>query len=339
MKVSIIIPVFNVEAYIERCLLSVFNQVYQNIEIILVDDCGPDNSMSVAKKVIDSHPFGYKVRTIEHKHNRGLSAARNTGTKSATGDYVYYLDSDDEIPPYSIQSLIDLALKYPEVEIVQGNTQTMPVPPKEKDWRNILYKGFPEYVDCNEWIYLHFYDNKEEHIPMNATNKLIKRKFMVDNDFFFKEGIIHEDDMWMFLVVKKLNSIAFTTKYTYIAYRTPGSIMQSGSNYKSIQSWLIILKEIFKDVNAPHFSCYREKYLRILAFKMDLINLNSKESELYHSYKILVKNIIKELLKKKKIMFTLPLYVLMIPAFFHKSHIGKKFFNLGCRLNQSSQNK
>jgi glycosyltransferase involved in cell wall biosynthesis len=332
MKVSVIIPVYNVEPYIERCLLSALNQTYQDIEIILVDDCGQDNSMAVAQQIIDNHPNGYKARVLKHEHNRGLSAARNTGTKEAGGEYVYYLDSDDEITPYCIEVVLDLASKYQGVEMVQGNTQTIPVPSKEKDWRNILYKGFPEYVNDNKWIYLHFYDVKKKLIPMNGTNKLVKRKFVLDNDLFFKEGIIHEDELWMFGVVKKLNTIAFTTEYTYIAYKRVGSIMQSNNNYKSVQSWYVILKEIFNDFNDPFFEDFNKKYIRKLYGQMYSINLDTNESELYYSYKRLVKDIIGNLLKRKKIMFTLPLYILLMPPFVYKYYVGKKSFGLFIKL-------
>lgn len=334
MKVSVIIPVFNVEPYIERCLLSALNQTYLDIEIILVDDCGTDNSIIVAERIIKKHPYGYKARIINHEYNRGLSAARNTGTKDANGEYLYYLDSDDEINLNCIENLVNLANKHQKPEIVQGNTQTIPIPAKEKDWRNILYKNFPKYVNCNEWIYLHFYDERKEQIPVNATNKLIKCKFIIENKFFFKEGIIHEDDLWMFSVVKKLNTIAFTTEYTYIAYRTPGSIMQSGNNYKSIECWLIILKEILINPNDSFFEYFKEKYARILYFKMCLINLNTNELQLYYLYKTLVKDIIKNLLKKKKIVFTLPLFILLMPQSFYKSFAGAKIFNLFIKLNR-----
>ena len=79
MKVSIIVPVYNVAKYIERCLLSVLNQTWQDLEVILVNDCTPDDSMEIARRVVASHPRGTVVRCLEHEENRGLSAARNTG--------------------------------------------------------------------------------------------------------------------------------------------------------------------------------------------------------------------------------------------------------------------
>ncbi len=90
MKVSIIIPVYNVAKYIERCLLSVLNQTWQDLEVILVNDCTPDNSMEIAGKVIALHPRGAMVKCLEHEKNRGQSAARNTGIRVATGDYLLF---------------------------------------------------------------------------------------------------------------------------------------------------------------------------------------------------------------------------------------------------------
>ena len=96
MKVSIVIPIYNVSAYIENCLESVRKQIYQDLEVILVDDCGTDNSMEIVQEYLEYHNF-VEVKIIHHTHNRGLSAARNTGLEAATGDYVYFLDSDDAL--------------------------------------------------------------------------------------------------------------------------------------------------------------------------------------------------------------------------------------------------
>ncbi|MFV0330624.1 MAG: glycosyltransferase family 2 protein [Dysgonomonas sp.] len=331
MKVSIIVPVYNVSEYIVRCVESVINQTYQDIECILIDDYSPDDSIDLIKQRLESYEGTINFKIIHHDQNKGLSSARNTGTDAATGEYLYYLDSDDEITPNCIEMLITLVEKYPNVEMVQGNMQTIPEPKKQSDWRNILYKNYPEYKNDNEWIKNNFYtSNWMQAIPTNATNKLIKHKFVIENNLFFKEGIIHEDELWMFYAVKNMNTIAFTTKYTYIAYSRQGSIMRSGNNYKSIQSWYIILNEIFRNSTNPHLTYFKEKYIRILHSKMCLINLNSKESELYYSYKTLVKDIIKIFSEKKKITL-LPLYILLMPHYFNKSFIGKKIFNLGCR--------
>ena len=95
--VSIGIPVYNVEPYIEKCLLSVLNQTYQNLEILIVDDLGTDKSMDVVAGLQQSHPFGNCIKIIRHPENRGLGEARNTVIENAEGKYLYFVDSDDVI--------------------------------------------------------------------------------------------------------------------------------------------------------------------------------------------------------------------------------------------------
>ena len=98
MKLSIIIPVYHVAPYIEDCLRSVMRQTYQGaMECLIVDDCGTDDSMAIAERTIATYEGPIVFQVLHHERNRGLSAARNTGTLAAKGDYLYYLDSDDEI--------------------------------------------------------------------------------------------------------------------------------------------------------------------------------------------------------------------------------------------------
>ena len=106
MKISIVIPVYNVAPYIGDCIRSVMHQTWQGpLECIFVDDCGTDNSMEIVRSIIEENQGNIEFKIIRHKENRGLSAARNTGIAAATGDYVYFLDSDDEITPDCIEAL------------------------------------------------------------------------------------------------------------------------------------------------------------------------------------------------------------------------------------------
>lgn len=108
-KISLLIPVYGVEIYIEHCVRSLFEQTYQNIEYIFVDDCTKDNSVDVLKRVLDDYPFRKKqVTIIHHNSNKGLSAARNTAVSHATGDYIMHVDSDDYLELDAIQLLCDL---------------------------------------------------------------------------------------------------------------------------------------------------------------------------------------------------------------------------------------
>lgn len=324
MKISIIIPVYNVSEYIVRCIESVIDQTYDNIECILVDDYSPDDSIDLINRRLESHDGKIEFKIIRHEQNKGLSGARNSGTQVSTGEYIYYLDSDDCITtPTSIETLVELAKKYPQTDLIQGNTQTIPAFPEGKDWRNISLKNFPEYVNDNNWIRRKFYITYGmQAIPVNAWNKLIKRSFIFDNNLFFKDGLIHEDEEWMYRAVKKMKSIAFTTQYTYTQYQREGSIMRSGSNYKSLQAWSVILREILNDVEEPYYNCFKRKYVSGLYFRMCQIDLKSNESELFPQFKELVKLAINNFSVTER----LPLYILLSPQEFYKSAIGRLIF-------------
>lgn len=269
MKVTIVIPIYNVEQYIEKCLDSVVAQTYRGeIECILVDDCGNDKSVDIVNQYLSDKGrwrMGNEsstIRMIHHEHNRGLSAARNSGTEVATGDYVYYLDSDDELTPGAIEALTEVAKKYKGVDVVQGATRTVPVDDeyygigKYVD-RNSKEKGQRDpkerhaYYEGNEWIRREYYRIKGG-IPVNAWNKLIRREFITENGLWFKEGIIHEDQHWMFFAVKKMKSIAFASEITYLHNRNNESIMKASGIEKSNNHWGKILLDITEHIDEPY---------------------------------------------------------------------------------------
>ena len=111
-KVSIIIPVYNAEKYLIRCLKSVIAQTYENLECIIVEDNSQDNSAKIIKSFIDSYKGNVFFKVIQHEVNKGLSEARNKGTTHATGEYIFYLDADDEILPKCIDLLVEKAISY-----------------------------------------------------------------------------------------------------------------------------------------------------------------------------------------------------------------------------------
>ena len=111
--VSIIVPVYGVERYIERCAVSLFEQTYTDIEYIFVNDATPDKSIDVLRAVIDRYPERAKtIRIVEHPHNKGLSAARNTGIDNATGEYVWHVDSDDYVATDAVEKWVETAEKH-----------------------------------------------------------------------------------------------------------------------------------------------------------------------------------------------------------------------------------
>ena len=109
--VSVIVPVYNVERYIEQCARSIFEQTYPRLEIIFVNDCTPDDSIHLLQQVISKYPNrSAQTRIINHPHNKGLAAARRTGLVNCTGEYVLNCDSDDYIEPDMVSTLVSAAI-------------------------------------------------------------------------------------------------------------------------------------------------------------------------------------------------------------------------------------
>lgn len=213
--VSIVIPIYKVEAYIADCLQSVCAQTYSQLEVILVNDATPDDSMEQAAPWIEKLRERFEVKVVTHEHNRGLSAARNTGINEATGGWIYFLDSDDEITPNCIELLVKEVEKHPDVDFVIGNVEFVGA-----TWLFPL-KCAP-YVKKNENI-LHDFTTYKWY--MMAVNRLYSKKYIVQHHLYFKEGLLHEDELYSFQVATTAKSMAAVYENTYIyKVRTEGSI-------------------------------------------------------------------------------------------------------------------
>lgn len=245
IKVSIIIPVYNVSAYIERCIKSVINQTYYDIECIIVDDATPDDSITKCEQMIAAYDGPIRFSILHHQQNRGLSAARNTGTEVATGEYLYYLDSDDEITLDCIEKLLKPMMEDNSIEIVQGNHI------EERDGKEMIYyKGkSPILILNNGEIYKHYF--KYHHIITTAWNKLMKRSFIIRFQLYFKEGILFEDRHWMFYVQKHLKKAYICKDITYYYHIRPHSITR-GKEKTIGKSYHIIYQDILNHLTRGH---------------------------------------------------------------------------------------
>lgn len=208
--ISIIIPIFNVEPFIGQCINSIITQDYVDLEVLLIDDKGSDNSLHVAQQIINEYTGPIVFKVFAHDKNRGLSAARNTGINHAQGEWLFFLDSDDWIEPDCFGKLIKLADKYPGVEIIQSCTRIVGEGYK---WMDFSEKALPEYCDDAQWIRSTLL--QRHTLTMTATNKLIRRDFLDYNKINFVEGLIHEDEVFNLDLALALNTIAICKDYTY----------------------------------------------------------------------------------------------------------------------------
>lgn len=256
MKVSIIIPIYNVDKYIIRCLDSVVSQTYKDLECILIDDCGKDDSIAIAEHYIQDYKGFILFRLIHHEHNRGLSAARNTGIDAAKGDYLFFMDSDDAIVPTTIDTLIKLFEKYPDIDFAQGNILS--------EDGNISSYGLKAHIP-------EYSNNREElqrimlsEITTVAWNRLIRRDFVLKHKLYFPEGYFTEDMYWGYFITKFLEAAAFTQKGLYIYYINEGSMMTSPANHiKWYKSRIWTSRRYLEDMEQFGSSKYQRQYLAI----------------------------------------------------------------------------
>lgn len=259
MRISIIIPVYNVKDYIIRCLDSVIHQSYRGeMECLLIDDRGNDESITLVKQYLSNYQGGIDFKVLEHDHNRGLSAARNTGIEAATGDFLFFMDSDDEITQDCLSSMAEQVHLHPAVEIVQGYTLSIP----DRDYYHIEWLKESSYVDDNHWVRRKYFKTLEA-LPCNAWNKLIRTSFLKQNHLYFKEGLVYEDQLWMFHVATVLRKIAFVGEGTYLHYTTPNSIMAANDymGEKSNRHWATIMKEILPRIEGDCSLQQTSRYL------------------------------------------------------------------------------
>lgn len=216
-RVSIIIPIYNVEPYILECLQSVDKQtIGDDIECILVDDCGTDNSVSVAEEFLRAYSGGIHFELLHHQKNGGLSVARNTGVRASHGEYLYFLDSDDTIIPRCMEILVEMAERN-HADVVIGSYIT-----DDNRMHQFDDIDYPECVSDKGKVKRMMLDY--DVIPVTAANRLIRRDLLVKNNLFFKEGIIHEDNYWTFFLAKHVERMAICKEKIYYYRSTPGSI-------------------------------------------------------------------------------------------------------------------
>ena len=217
--ISIIIPIYNVASYIEACMQSICEQTYRDFEVILVDDCGQDNSVQLAVETLRGG--GIEAIVLRHEHNRGLSAARNTGMTVAQGKYVLFVDSDDMLVARSLELLHQEA---------------------ERTGADMTYGSYETFGDEAR-----FHQAQGSPYVM-AWNKLCRRSFLSDNHISFIEGLIHEDCPWSFELECKASKIAMVKEVTYRYLIRKGGLQTAGEYTRHFKSYCTILKSYAKTI-------------------------------------------------------------------------------------------
>lgn len=230
--ISAIIPIYNVQDFIRECVESVIKQTLKNIEIILVNDGSTDQSMEEIKDLVNK----YNIIVI-NQENRGLSAARNTGLKYASGKYISFIDSDDYIEPNFLQKLYDCAEKYDLDIAMGGHTKLFEngdlierrrtiklLDSGLKTGKEILYNS----IQLNDY-------------RMEVWDDLYKREFLLENQLSFYEGILHEDEEFTLKCLLVAKRVQVVDSVGYMYRQRQGSIINRIPTKKNMNSLIIIL--------------------------------------------------------------------------------------------------
>jgi len=200
MRFSIIVPIYNTEKYLDKCIKSVLNQTMSDYELILIDDCSTDDSLTIACKYKSEH-----IKVLKNVSNSGLSETRNLGIKNASGDYIVFLDSDDYIEKTALLSLNKLVCEneFPDVVytgfIEERGSKTV----KKYGYASEPNKKYSRYDFLRSEL-------EKRTLYAAACFGIYKRELLVDNNLFFKTGIYHEDELWTPQVINK-------SKYIYLS--------------------------------------------------------------------------------------------------------------------------
>lgn len=301
--VSIIIPIYNVEAYLRKCLDSVLKQTYTNIEIILIDDGSLDNSPSICDEYAEKDN---RVNVI-HKKNGGLSDSRNVGLKTSNGEWITFIDSDDWVTENYISTFMDIIEKEGNYDFIAAN--------------HFKYHNGKKIASC-------FSNNKKitkrknitnEYcklgiIPICAWNKLYNVVFLKKNNLSFTKNLLFEDQLWGLQCASKAEDIRLIPHALYFYNIRSESIMNSSSIKieHRINSWSTIIRESIKILDTSDIPS-QNKYLFLL-HKIEEALLTSICN--FRTFKKAYTTIQKEICKK-------PIYY-----WYKTAHITKKSFFL-----------
>lgn len=209
IQVSVIVPIYNVEMYLKKCLDSLSKQTLKDIEVLLINDGSTDNSPNIAKFYRDKFP---NIFRYYEKVNGGLSDARNFAFQYVRGEYIMFVDSDDYVATSFCEKMLDMAIKH-DANVVECEFSLIYDVRCKKD----KIVKFPHYIDLKDYIMFAY---------PNAWNKIYKAKWLLDLNVRFPYGLWHEDIEFFFKIVPYIGKVPITIYEPLYFYRQRhGSIM------------------------------------------------------------------------------------------------------------------
>lgn len=277
---SIVVPVYNVEKYINECIDKFIKEYKDGIEIILVDDGTKDS----CGKICEEYAKKYSYITVVHKENGGLSSARNVGIKIAKGKYIWCFDSDDYISPNSLELILKELEK--DCDLVALNYKTFTVDDSVQEFVDF------KKIDLEKEKF-HICLLEKSEISFMACRFIVKKNIVVNNNIFFTEGIYHEDEDWTPRMALKVNKFEII-EYPIYNYRVGlDSSIMGMLNEKKVKDKLFITKKFYELSNSKELTKSEKEFIESRIEHVFIAAIN--EISLYNSK---VRNNLKENINK-----------------------------------------
>lgn len=236
IDVSVIIPLYNAKDYFKFTVDSILNQTHKNIEVVIVDDCSTDGSLELCRELYGQDE---RIRIIQQPQNMGPGAARNTGIRSASGEYVVFCDSDDALLPDTLQNMFEVAEKF-NADVVHNTKVFYPLPDEEGNMpleliddsvkmfcNDIDRNAYSEVTLLSEDFDSRLEDWKNRRINWLSAVKMTKREFLVSNGIFFSDMKLAEDMVFWFECLFKSKRYVIVPGGGYI-YRIVSNSLSRG---------------------------------------------------------------------------------------------------------------
>ena len=240
-KVSVIIPVYNVEKYVQQSIYSILNQSLKEIEIIIINDGSTDKSLDIVNNIASNDKRVHIISTP----NNGLSIARNIGFYNAHGEYVYFFDSDDILEDKTLEECY-LKSKLQNLDFIFFDAVWF------TDDNNIVeftfnYERTNKYKD-KTYVGIDILDKqlKTKGYRSSACLSFINREFLLKENLFFYPKILHEDELFTFLLYLKAKKVGFINKSFFHRRVRSSSIMTNSYSIKNVNGYLSVIQELFK---------------------------------------------------------------------------------------------
>lgn len=245
-EISVIVPVYKAEQYLDRCVKSILEQTYQNFELILVDDGSPDNSPLLCDKWAENDSRVYVI----HKENGGASSARNAGLKIAKGRWIAFADSDDWLDRTALKTLYDLANQYNVPMAIGG----MRVVQKYTDASIVMKQNAK--VLSNADLMSRFFRLNGEPDTHSVWGAIIRRDIL--EDYSFIEGRMNEDVETCYYLARKCEAAVYTDAPLYNYFKNIEGVTNSGFSKKKLDLldiWDIVQKQVEQFTPEYSYAC------------------------------------------------------------------------------------